>query len=60
MNDNMIMSMRALGSVLAQYCDTTKQVRDYCRAENVNRTKEAFVVEGFKRARMVDGLSENV
>jgi len=51
---------RATGSSLVDYLFTTKQVRDYCRAEGFSRLAEAYVVEGFRRQRIIDGLSGNV
>lgn len=51
---------RATGASLTDYLNTTKAVRDWCRAEGINRGTEAYVVEGFRKQRMREGLSENV
>jgi hypothetical protein len=48
------------GRSMVGFLTTTRQVRDLCRLEGVGRLAEAFVVEGFKLQRQIDGLSENV
>ena len=51
---------RATGASLVDYVNTTRAVREWCRAEGVGRAMEAYVVEGFLHQRKLDGLSENV
>jgi hypothetical protein len=52
--------LRATGRAAQQYCDTSKEVREWARAEGYTRGAEAFIVEGFKQARIAAGLSEQV
>lgn len=58
-NDNPA-QLRATGRTLVQYCNTTNEVRQWARDEHYTRAQEAFLVEGFKQQRKIDGLSENV
>lgn len=48
---------KSTGETLTQYCDTTREVREWCRGEGIGRATEAFVVEGFLRQRQREGLS---
>lgn len=47
----------ATGRSLTQYLKTSRAVREWCKAEGVNRLMEAFVVQGFINQRLEDGES---
>ena len=52
--------LKATGHAAQQHCDTSKECREWARSEGYNRAQEAFIIEGFKQARIAAGLSENV
>lgn len=52
--------LRAVGRKVQQYCDTSREVRQWAQSEGYSRVQEAFIVEGFKQARIAAGLSETV
>ena len=51
--------LRGMGRARVNSVTSSAVLREWCRTHGINRAQEAFVVEGWKQARMEAGLSEN-